>query len=91
VDYDLLGDAAKRGPQRSRRNPRVGAERPQQRFYRDFADSTGSSYANDAGFADFAGGFRLTKPRHSLKNFRPEPRHTTISCSPRPPRSSVCR
>jgi DnaJ-class molecular chaperone len=34
-----------------------GAERPQQRYYRDFAESSGANtYANDAAFADFADG-----------------------------------
>jgi hypothetical protein len=33
-----------------------GAERPQHRYYRDFAEAGASHpYATDAGFADFAG------------------------------------
>jgi len=32
-----------------------GAERPRQRYYRDFADAASNSYASDAGFADFGG------------------------------------
>jgi DnaJ-class molecular chaperone len=53
--YDLLGDADKRARYDRGEIDASGAERPQQRFYRDFADSAGSPYANDAGFADFAG------------------------------------
>src|SRR3979411_1723134 len=32
-----------------------GAERPQHRYYRDFAEGGASPYASDTGFADFAG------------------------------------
>ena len=53
--YDLLGDADKRARYDRGEIDSSGAERPQQRYYRDFADSAGSPYANDAGFADFAG------------------------------------
>ena len=52
--YDLLGDPDKRARFDRGEIDATGAERPQQRFYRDFADS-GSPYASDAGFADFAG------------------------------------
>jgi DnaJ-class molecular chaperone len=53
--YDLLGDVDKRARYDRGEIDASGAERPQQRFYRDFAESGGSPYANDAGFADFAG------------------------------------
>jgi DnaJ-class molecular chaperone len=53
--YDLLGDADKRARYDRGEIDASGAERPQQRYYRDFADGAGSPYANDAGFADFAG------------------------------------
>ncbi|MGZ3689547.1 MAG: DnaJ C-terminal domain-containing protein [Burkholderiales bacterium] len=53
--YDLLGDADKRARYDRGEIDASGVERPQQRFYRDFADSAGSPYASDAGFADFAG------------------------------------
>jgi curved DNA-binding protein CbpA len=46
--YDLLGDPAKRARFDRGEIDATGAERPQQRFYRDFADS-GSPYASDAG------------------------------------------
>jgi DnaJ-class molecular chaperone len=51
--YDLLGDVAKRARYDRGEIDATGAERPQHRFYRDFADS-GSQYTSDAGFADFA-------------------------------------
>jgi len=51
--YDLLGDADKRARYDRGEIDASGAERPQQRFYRDFADG-GSQYTSDAGFADFA-------------------------------------
>jgi DnaJ-class molecular chaperone len=50
--YDLLGDVAKRARYDRGEIDATGAERPQHRFYRDFADS-GSQYTSDAGFADF--------------------------------------
>jgi DnaJ-class molecular chaperone len=53
--YDLLGDADKRARYDRGEIDSSGAERPQQRYYRDFADNAGSPYANDAGFEDFAG------------------------------------
>jgi DnaJ-class molecular chaperone len=53
--YNLLSDPDKRARFDRGEIDASGAERPQQRYYRDFADSGASSYANDAGFADFAG------------------------------------
>ncbi|MEA2905667.1 MAG: hypothetical protein QOI12_3054 [Alphaproteobacteria bacterium] len=52
--YDLVGDAEKRGRYDRGEIDASGAERPQQRYYRDFAEG-GSQYTSDAGFADFAG------------------------------------
>jgi DnaJ-class molecular chaperone len=52
--YDLLGDADKRARFDRGEIDASGVERPQHQFYRDFADSGGSHYTNDAGFADFA-------------------------------------
>jgi len=53
--YDLLGDADKRGRFDRGEIDASGAERPRQRFYRDFAESGASHpYASDAGFADYA-------------------------------------
>jgi DnaJ-class molecular chaperone len=52
--YDLLGDPAKRARYDRGEIDASGAERPQHRFYRDFADRGGSPYSDDAGFADFA-------------------------------------
>ena len=52
--YDLLGDADKRARFDRGEIDEQGTERPRQRFYRDFADDS-HAYANDAGFADFAG------------------------------------
>jgi DnaJ-class molecular chaperone len=51
--YDLLGDTDKRASYDRGEIDASGKERPQQRFYRDFAEG-GSPYASDAGFADFA-------------------------------------
>lgn len=53
--YDLLGDADKRARFDRGEIDASGTERPQQRYYRDFAEG-GSQYTSDAGFADFAGG-----------------------------------
>jgi DnaJ-class molecular chaperone len=49
--YDLLGDAEKRARFDRGEIDASGAERPQQRYYRDFADHGG--YSSDAGYADF--------------------------------------
>src|ERR1700704_6132800 len=52
--YDLVGDVEKRARYDKGEIDASGAERPQQRYYRDFAEG-GSQYTSDAGFADFAG------------------------------------
>jgi DnaJ-class molecular chaperone len=52
--YDLLGDAEKRARFDRGEIDASGAERPQQRYYRDFAEGA-TQYTNDGGFADFAG------------------------------------
>jgi DnaJ-class molecular chaperone len=54
--YDLLSDADKRARYDRGEIDASGAERPQHRFYRDFADAGGSPYESDSGFADFASG-----------------------------------
>jgi DnaJ-class molecular chaperone len=57
--YDLLGDAAKRKRFDSGEIDATGAERQQQRFYRDFAGSDqgysdrGHPYEDTSGFADY--------------------------------------
>ena len=54
--YDLLGDPQKRARFDRGEIDASGAERPRQSYYRDFADAGADNpYANDAGFADFAG------------------------------------
>ena len=53
--YDLLGDPQKRARFDRGEIDASGAERPRQRYYRDFADAGSNSYASDAGFADFGG------------------------------------
>jgi len=56
--YDLLGDADKRARFDRGEIDESGAERPRQRYYRDFAEDGGGEtryYTSDAGFADFAG------------------------------------
>lgn len=54
--YDILGDAEKRGRFDRGEIDATGAERPRQRYYRDYAQTAGAEnpYASDAGFADFA-------------------------------------
>jgi DnaJ-class molecular chaperone len=52
--YDLLGDADKRARFDRGEIDASGAERPRQRYYRDFAEGA-PSYSNDSGFADFGG------------------------------------
>jgi DnaJ-class molecular chaperone len=54
--YDLLSDPEKRARFDRGEIDASGTERPQQRFYRDFAGAGagGQRYANDAGFADLA-------------------------------------
>jgi DnaJ-class molecular chaperone len=51
--YDILGDADKRARYDRGEIDESGAERPERRFYKDFAER-GSQYSSDAGFADFA-------------------------------------
>jgi DnaJ-class molecular chaperone len=53
--YDLLGDPVKRKRFDSGDIDEQGTERPQQRYYRDFADSDGNPYSSAAGFSDFEG------------------------------------
>jgi DnaJ-class molecular chaperone len=50
--YDLLSDPDKRARFDRGEIDASGQERPQRRYYRDFADGD-SPYASDAGFADF--------------------------------------
>ena len=52
--YDLLSDPDKRARFDRGEIDASGAERPRQRYYRDFAEHDATNpYANDAGFADF--------------------------------------
>ena len=58
--YDILGDAEKRARFDRGEIDATGAERPQQNYYRDFADSGGAAqegarrYESAEGYADFA-------------------------------------
>jgi DnaJ-class molecular chaperone len=53
--YDLLNDAEKRRRFDAGEIDAAGAERPQHRFYRDFASSNDAHpYTDNSGFADFA-------------------------------------
>ena len=53
--YDVLGDPDKRARFDRGEIDASGAERPRQRYYRDFAEGGASHpYGSDAGFADFA-------------------------------------
>jgi DnaJ-class molecular chaperone len=51
---DLLSDPEKRARFDRGEIDASGAERPQQRYYRDFAEGSQHPYSGDAGFADFA-------------------------------------
>ena len=51
---DLLGDPEKRARFDRGEIDAAGAERPQQRYYRDFQQGDPHPYTGDAGFADFA-------------------------------------
>jgi len=54
VAYDLLGDAEKRKRFDAGEIDASGAERPQHRYYRDFATSDeGHPYADSSGYADY--------------------------------------
>jgi DnaJ-class molecular chaperone len=52
--YGLLSDPEKRARFDRGEIDASGQERPQQRYYRDFADSGARTYTSDSGFADFA-------------------------------------
>lgn len=54
--YDLLGDADKRGRYDRGEIDAAGAERPRERYYRDFYDAGAQehAYSNSGGYADFA-------------------------------------
>jgi DnaJ-class molecular chaperone len=53
--YDILSDKDKRQRYDNGEIDASGAERPRQRFYRDFApESEGGRYTSSSGFADFA-------------------------------------
>ena len=52
--YDLLSDPEKRERFDAGEIDETGTERPQQRYYRDFAGSDFGDYSSDGGFADFA-------------------------------------
>src|SRR5947207_11446445 len=56
--YDLLGDPEKRGRFDRGEIDASGAERPRERYYRDFhtADSQDHAYTSTGGFADFMEG-----------------------------------
>ena len=53
--YQLLGDAQQRARYDAGEIDEKGVERPQQRYYRDYAGSGGDHYSNDEGYADFSG------------------------------------
>lgn len=56
--YDIIGDPDKRGRFDRGEIDASGAERPRERYYRDFhtADAQDHAYANAGGFADFMEG-----------------------------------
>jgi DnaJ-class molecular chaperone len=52
--HDLLSDKDKRQRYDDGEIDAAGAERPRQRYYKDFASQPDQPYANSSGFADFA-------------------------------------
>jgi DnaJ-class molecular chaperone len=52
--YDILSDKEKRQRYDDGEIDATGAERPRQRYYKDFASQPDQPYANSSGFADFA-------------------------------------
>jgi DnaJ-class molecular chaperone len=52
--YDILSDKDKRQRYDDGEIDATGAERPRQRYYKDFASQPDQPYANSSGFADFA-------------------------------------
>jgi DnaJ-class molecular chaperone len=52
--YDIVSDKDKRRRYDDGEIDATGAERPRQRFYKDYASQSDSPYASSAGFADFA-------------------------------------
>jgi DnaJ-class molecular chaperone len=52
--YDLLSDKEKRQRYDDGEIDATGAERPRQRFYKDYATQSDSPYGNASGFVDFA-------------------------------------
>jgi DnaJ-class molecular chaperone len=52
--YDVLGDPQKRARFDRGEIDASGAERPERRFYREYADARANPFASDADFADFA-------------------------------------
>ncbi len=83
--YNLLGDAEKRKRFDAGEIDASGAERPQQRYYRDFADTDeGHPYANGGGFSDFIdeeGGFAelLRRAQRAQANRRGEDMHYRLA------------
>ena len=72
--YEILSDEEKRGRFDRGEIDQTGAEKPERRYYRDFADSGpgGSAYSNGGGFADFGGDdiFAEFFSRRGGRNFR---------------------
>ena len=85
--YDLLSDADKRARFDAGEIDASGAERPQHRYYRDFAgEETGHRYASDAGFADFSDGEDafaelLRRAQRARANQRGQDRHYRLPIS----------
>ena len=79
--YSLLSDAEKRKRFDAGEIDASGAERPQQRYYRDYADADAAHpYSNSAGYADFMeedNGFAelLRRARQAQANRRGEDLH----------------
>jgi DnaJ-class molecular chaperone len=57
--YDLLSDASKRKRFDDGEIDAQGVDRPRQRPYRDYADSSSNPYTSRAGFSDFEGADEL--------------------------------
>jgi DnaJ-class molecular chaperone len=83
--YDLLSDPQKRARFDAGEIDASGAERPRQRFYKDFAsEAAGHPYADGSGFEDFAQGDDffselLRRREHARANARGQDLHYRLA------------
>jgi len=81
--YDLLSDPEKRRRFDAGEIDALGAERPRERYYRDYASAaaSGSPYENPSGFADFAQNddFLAELLRRQARQARPYDKYISIN------------